>query len=220
MKRSSSGICHPPGSPYYERTKSFTAFESIDLCITSGGRLPANLRQENQLAKVEASPTEIGVVSYSRSEFGHGWEDEDGDCQNSRAEALISASSTPVVFAGNDQCRVVRGRWISLFTNSVIQNSVEIDIDHVVPLKWAWEHGADQWTRYKREQFANDPRNLLAVESSLNRSKGAKGPESWLPPSGKCQYLLRFIRILKLYEFKIPAHQMNRYQDQKTDLCQ
>ena len=41
---------------------------------------------------------------------------------------------------------------------------------HVVPLKWAWDHGADTWSRDKREKFANDPVNLWSVELSLNRS--------------------------------------------------
>jgi hypothetical protein len=30
--------------------------------------------------------------------------------------------------------------------------------------------------RTKREQFANDPVNLFAVEARVNRQKGAKGP--------------------------------------------
>ncbi|WP_236075134.1 HNH endonuclease family protein [Marinobacter nauticus] len=108
--------------------------------------------------------------NYSRSAFGHGWDDSDGDCQDSRAEALISASSTPVRFAAGDRCRVVTGRWISPFTGKVIQNAAEVDIDHVVPLNWAWDHGASSWPRPKREKFANDPVNLIPVEASLNRS--------------------------------------------------
>lgn len=48
---------------------------------------------------------------------------------------------------------MVTGRWISPFTGKVIQNSSEIDIDHVVPLKWAWDHGASKWSREKRDQL-------------------------------------------------------------------
>ncbi|MGM0953782.1 MAG: HNH endonuclease family protein [Pseudomonadota bacterium] len=56
-----------------------------------------------------------------------------------------------------------------------MHDASKIDIDHVVPLKWAWQHGANKWTKEKRERFANDPRNLWSVELSLNSQKGAKG---------------------------------------------
>lgn len=121
---------------------------------------------------------------YKRSAFGHGWADVDGDCQNSRAEALIVTSTTQVRFATDKRCRVTTGRWISPFTNQVIQNASDIDIDHVVPLAWLWNRGAGHWEREKRERFTHDPVNLWPVEASLNRSKGAKEPDEWLPPAG------------------------------------
>ena len=91
-----------------------------------------------------------------------------------------------------------------MFTGDVITSAKLLDIDHVVPLKWAWSHGADQWSGHKREQFANDPINLIAVESSLNRAKGAQGPDEWLPPKNECQYILRFQRILVKYSINTP----------------
>ena len=39
-KKSSSGICHCPGGQYYDRTKRFTAYRSIEECLASGGRHP------------------------------------------------------------------------------------------------------------------------------------------------------------------------------------
>jgi hypothetical protein len=137
IKKTSQGICHPPTSSYYERTQSFRAFDSVDECLASGGRLPRGLAKKNPIRL-----TSISGKSYERSAFGHGWDDEDGDCQDSRAEALITTSSTNVHFGTERGCRVVSGRWVSPFTGQVIENSSEIDIDHVVPLKWAWERGA------------------------------------------------------------------------------
>ncbi|MBO6812122.1 MAG: HNH endonuclease [Marinobacter sp.] len=195
IKKSNSGICHPSESSWYERTDDYTPFNSLDECLASGGRLPkgmsANLHTGRDSAAIDAA--------YSRERFGSGWADTDGDCQDSRAEALIETSSTPVIFNNSSRCRVVRGRWISPFTGEVIQNASSIDIDHVVPLRWAWEHGANEWSEQKREQFANDPRNLWPVELSLNRSKGARGPMEWLPPAGQCQYISRFLRLVKIY---------------------
>lgn len=191
VKKSVSGLCHPPQSSYYSRTKDFIAYESVEACIRNGGRLPVGLTLE------PASPNK-----YERAHFGRGWTDSDRDCQNSRMEALIAHSTIPVQFGGERHCRVVRGRWVSPFTGKVIHDASQVDIDHVVPLKWAWDRGAGLWTQEKREHFANDPVNLWSVEFSLNRQKGAKGPDKWMPPAGKCQYVSRFIRIAKIYELR------------------
>lgn len=40
VKMSSSSICHAQGTEYYNRTKNFTPFESVEACVKSGGRLP------------------------------------------------------------------------------------------------------------------------------------------------------------------------------------
>jgi micrococcal nuclease len=40
VKKSTTGICHAPGTSYYEKTKTFTSFDSIQQCLDSGGRLP------------------------------------------------------------------------------------------------------------------------------------------------------------------------------------
>lgn len=40
VKKSKTGICHPKGGMYYEQTKNFTPFKSMDECIKSSGRPP------------------------------------------------------------------------------------------------------------------------------------------------------------------------------------
>lgn len=219
VKKTKSGICHPPASSYYDRTKNYQPFDSVESCLTAGGRLPKNMgghQADRKSASVMIASNDIG---YERSKFGHGWDDSDGDCQDSRAEALIAQSSTTVRFADERRCRVVTGRWISPFTGKVIQNASDIDIDHVVPLKWAWDHGASTWSRAKREKFANDPVNLWSVELSLNRQKGAMGPEEWLPPAGRCQYVSRFVRITKIYGLQPSEPQEIKYKEQLADYC-
>ena len=205
IKRSSSGICHPSQSSWYERTNNYTAFDSLESCLNEGGRLPKGL----SLLSLDNTLNENEKKGYERSAFGHGWDDSDGDCQNSRAEALIATSTTSVRFADAKRCRVVTGRWISPFTGKAIQNAGDTDIDHVVPLAWSWDRGAGQWSRGKREKFANDPVNLWPVEASLNRSKGAKGPDEWLPPAGQCGYVARFFRIVKMYQLTPTTEETN-----------
>jgi hypothetical protein len=40
VKKSNSGICHEPGSTYYDRTRHFKSYDSLKKCLDSGGRLP------------------------------------------------------------------------------------------------------------------------------------------------------------------------------------
>lgn len=195
VKLSKTGICHTTTSPSYNQTKRYTSFNSLEDCIAAGGRVAGSPKQ--QVTHQTASKA-LSKKKYIRTLFGQGWLDFDGDCRDSRAEALISMSTIPVRFAKGG-CRVVAGRWISPFTGNVIMNASDIDIDHLAALKWAWDRGADDWTQEKRESFANDPVNLWPVEAHLNREKGAKGPNEWLPPKGQCQYVARVRRVTIMY---------------------
>ncbi len=40
VKMSSSGICHAQGSTYYNQTKKFAAYKTLDECLKAGGRMP------------------------------------------------------------------------------------------------------------------------------------------------------------------------------------
>lgn len=40
VKKSKTGICHAPGTTYYNKTTNFTPYASTDACLKSGGRLP------------------------------------------------------------------------------------------------------------------------------------------------------------------------------------
>tara|TARA_B100000609_G_C16862946_1_gene256122 strand:+ start:316 stop:516 length:201 start_codon:yes stop_codon:yes gene_type:complete len=40
VKKSKTGICHKAGTRYYDQTKYFEKYSSIEDCIKSGGRLP------------------------------------------------------------------------------------------------------------------------------------------------------------------------------------
>ncbi len=167
----------------------------------------------------EEGASEELALKYSRSAFGHGWADDDGDCQNTRHETLLSQSQMPVTFKTIKSCQVRDGSWKSPYSNKLIFKSSKLDIDHVVPLKWAWEHGAVTWPKAKRVKFANDPLNLLAVEARLNRQKGAKGPLDWLPPENQCQYLKLFATIKDAYDLTYSRNEATVARQIQSEYC-
>ena len=75
-----------------------------------------------------------------------------------RAEILIRDSQTKVSFDG---CRVVSGLWNLPYSGGSTTSASQIDIDHIIPLKWAHGHGGDRWSSERKKAFANDPDNLL-----------------------------------------------------------
>jgi hypothetical protein len=223
IKKSKSGICHDTYSSYYVMTKNFTSYNTLQGCINSGGRLPKNHKgtapKLTNSNKSTQNNTYSSLPKYSRNQFGSGWADLNRDCQNSRMEALISQSIGKIQYKSSKKCKVKAGKWISTFTGKTIYRASKIDIDHVVPLSWAWKHGAYKWPRNKRVQFANDPSNLLSVEASLNRQKGDKGIGNWLPPKNKCQYISRFLRVYKKYNLSLTSSELSYYATTKVQHC-
>ena len=223
VKKSKSGICHCPGGQYYARTSKFTAFDSIEACLASGGRHPkrgqgqcsASGKRDPVASKTLPLPPAAKPRSkpYDRSVFG-GWADADGDCQNTRHERLIDLSRSPVRFSENG-CQVVQGHWYDPYTGKAHRTARDLHIDHLVPLFYAWKRGAEHWEPVKQRSFMNDSANLLAVEAGVNQDKGANGPLAWLPPRTEfhCEYLLRFARVTTRYGLQnTPAERVDLEQ--------
>jgi len=201
VKKSSSGICHCPGGQFYDRTTNFTELDSLDACLSSGGREP--LRGQGNCSAVSPSrdsPTE--PRQYDRSVFG-GWADEDQDCQNTRHERLI-ARSDPVELS-EDGCQVLSGRWIDPYTGNTHTSAQALEIDHVVPLLRLGTWGK--------------PMGL--GEATVNRSKGAASPLDWLPPSEAfaCEYLLRFVRVVDRYELQLQPDETDAFEQLTAQRC-
>jgi|AntAceMinimDraft_5_1070358.scaffolds.fasta_scaffold13174_3 hypothetical protein len=134
---------------------------------------------------------------YNRDLFAH-WVDADGDGCDTRKEVLIAESLDPVTLLGG--CEIQGGRWVSLYDGVATSSPEGFDIDHFVPLKEAWESGADLWSDQQRSDFANDldfAESLIAVSASSNRSKGAGDPTEWMPPQRgfHCTYIATWITV-------------------------
>ncbi|ANO35670.1 hypothetical protein A6E01_19935 (plasmid) [Vibrio breoganii] len=204
IKLSSDGICYAASSPNYKELTNYKLYFSLEECLENDGRLPSEGKSQRQ---------------FSRGEFGSGWIDKNGDCRNTRAELLISTSVTPVRYNTNNECRVTSGHWISTFTGNSINDANKADVTHVVPLEFAWEHGAIDWTQNMREDFANDTKNLLVVERKLNQSKSSKDLTEYLPPQNRCSYILKFIRVTQKYPLQLPSEKAHSYEQLKNQYC-
>jgi hypothetical protein len=138
--------------------------------------------------------------SYDRSDWGH-WRDFDGDCLSTRQEVLLSDGRDVEV----EGCRVVSGTWVDLYTAEIVTDPSVLDIDHVVPLRHAFEAGGWAWSGERKRAFANDERYLVATHRTQNRTKGSKGPEEWMPPreDAKCWYLELWLKAKEEYELQL-----------------
>jgi len=111
-----------------------------------------------------------------------------------------------------EDCAVLSGILDDPYTGVAIAfargpSSADVQIDHVVALADAWQTGAQSWAPDRREAFANDPANLLAVDGPANQEKGAGDAATWLPPNRgyRCVYALRQVRVKAAYGLWVTA---------------
>lgn len=140
---------------------------------------------------------EVGT-GYDRDLFRH-WIDSDGNDCDTRQEVLIRDSRS-LVQIDPYRCKVIAGNWYSPYDGAVWENPSDVDIDHVVALKEAWDSGAWQWSSERRRAFANDlsdSRSLMAVTDSVNQSKGDRDPSQWMPPRRdyRCSYISMWLAV-------------------------
>ena len=105
---------------------------------------------------------------------------------------------------------MVKGSWIGGLTGIFLSDASDVDIDHVIPLSYAHRHGGSSWTPSKKEQFANDPLNLLPAYHIENRRKSDKGPSEYLPSDKNlaCAYIKRWKAIGIKYDLNIASDDM------------
>ncbi|HYD98387.1 MAG TPA: HNH endonuclease family protein [Alphaproteobacteria bacterium] len=151
---------------------------------------------ERDLASVRVEPERR--AGYDREAWPH-WLTADGSCLTAR-ERVLEAESLERVRKTPDGCGIVGGRWLDLYTQETYTEPAALDIDHLVALQEAHDSGGHAWSRERRAEFANDlsdPRTLIAVGAAVNRAKGAKGPEEWLPPDPayRCRFVADWVSV-------------------------
>lgn len=157
-----------------------------------------------------------GRNDFRRAAFGEAWSD-DVDVElghngcNTRDDILRRDLTDLVIRPGT--CYAQSGTLHDPYGGSVIAftrgpaTSDAVQIDHVVALSDAWYRGARDWAPQRRRDFANDPRNLLAVSAKDNFDKAFRNAASWLPPNEafRCEFVARQVEVKTAYGLSVSA---------------
>jgi hypothetical protein len=161
-------------------------------------------------------------TGYRRSLFTH-WSDLDGNGCDTREEVLKrDSTSRPQV--DPYRCYVVAGDWYSVYDGAKLNDRGDVDIDHVVALKEAWDSGAWAWSESQRKAYANDltdRRTLVAVRDRVNASKSDKDPSNWMPPlrSYWCPYLGDWISVKARWGLSMDQSEFGRIKNLLNSEC-
>ncbi len=161
-----------------------------------------------QVATLLVAPSR-NAATYRRAAFGPVWADVDHNGCDTRNDVLHRDLTNIQVRPGTHDCVVIVGTLANPYTGTTIQfakaQAIQVQIDHVVSLGDAWKSGASDWTAALREQLANDPLNLLAVDAHDNESKGDDDASRWLPPNVafRCTYVERQIAVKTKYQLSV-----------------
>ncbi len=163
-------------------------------------------------------------TDFSRHRFGEPWSD-DVDVEfghngcNTRDDILRRDLEQLVVRPGT--CYAQSGTLVDPYTATSIafvrgpETSDAVQIDHLVSLSDAWYKGAREWDDQRRRDFANDPRNLLAVGAKANFDKAFRDAAAWLPPdtSFHCEFVSRQIEVKATYGLWLSANEKRAMED-------
>lgn len=187
-----------------------------------GASSPDRAAVSSALATLTVIPRRVHVLGYSRDHFGgwaqRWWSAGDTDLDDTRHGALCSTraivmfTAFPGLTSGTPgACPSPTGLAVDVYTGDMISPE-EVEVDHVVALSTAWDHGAWKWDRGRRVAFANDlDVNLLAVAGPVNQAKSDGTLGEWLPPTAEtgspseagCAYAARYLAVSVRYELTV-----------------
>ncbi|MDP9842788.1 HNH endonuclease family protein [Streptosporangium lutulentum] len=158
----------------------------------------AGTQARRMLAQLKVAKP-LSIRGYNRERFQPRWAHHKGTCD---AREMVLARDGRGV-RRNAACHPVKGVWYSPYDGRSLKSEKQIDVDHVVPLAYAWRSGASKWSQARRRAFANDLTRpeLIVTSHSVNIAKGAQGPQSWRPPRRGywCRYATSWITVKHHY---------------------
>ncbi|HHV22702.1 MAG TPA: DUF1524 domain-containing protein [Propionibacterium sp.] len=143
---------------------------------------------------------------YDRRSFNFNGFDFDRNGCDTRNDILRRDLTDPVIKPGSNGCRVESGVLHDRYSGDTLSvTRDQVDIDHVVSLGNAWVSGAITWPVEKRQEFANDPLNLVATQSRFNRTKAEHDVTGWLPPHvpAQCPFVARQLAVKWRYDLAV-----------------
>lgn len=159
-----------------------------------------------QLATLQVQPEDTGA-HYDRDDWLPQWA-RTGECTT--RETILQRDGTGVVVDG--KCAPTAGEWFSVYDGVTVNDTGEVQIDHIVPLAEVARSGPvidgrrarpGSWPKEQRRAYANDPEGLVAVTGSSNTSKSDDDPARWMPSYDPCGYLADWLRVKKKYNLSV-----------------
>lgn len=144
---------------------------------------------------------------YVRNDFRYE-SDIDNDGQWTRSEILARDSTVEVTTEWrNGRLYVKTGDWLSPLDGRNYLDSFDVEVDHLVALKEAWESGAWKWKPERLKMFANDAQypTLTVMSIETNRSKGEKDFAEWTPNNALCWYAQMWVLVKFRWNLSIDA---------------
>lgn len=179
---------------------------------------PPLLQKTKQNASyVDAYNTSMAIpypdicAKYKRTNFGQAWADTNRNGCDTRNDILARDLKNVQFKARTHNCVVLSGVLNDPYTGKVINfvrgasTSTKVQIDHIIPLEYAWYAGAANWSAQQRKEYANDFDVLLAVDGKSNMQKSSSGPSGWMPSNRayQCEYAKKFIAVSVKYKLYI-----------------
>lgn len=133
------------------------------------------------------------------------------NCRSIKHELLVITSRSPVSFTNPRECEVRTGEWLDVYTGRTFTVASQMELDHIIPPRYAHNQGGDRWPPQKKFAFANDPANLVLTDRSETRRKNDRGPSGWLPREEyQCDYARQWLELADKYDLQLNTRDQNR----------
>ena len=224
---------NPPAAPPTTAVDAVTADTAVESSDNSAAAPPSTsppVSDVDDADLVDAREVLAGIPveledrtgGYDRDLFAV-WIDADGDGCDTRDEVLL-AENLAATDSASAGCIPIPGLWRSAYDGTDVTDPTQLDVDHLVSLKEAWDSGAWSWTPERRIAYANDltdGRTLVAVSATSNRAKGDRDPSNWNPDNDEavCQFIGDWIAVKARWSMSMDQSEHGRLGNLIDDRC-